>query len=260
MADRFNKPSRPASREKRLEREMRGRLQPNTDNELYRQAIEKNVPRAILNRMARGRHDITKPIEKYEMEVLDELAIDSTRASEYGADLGNPLYVFPEAGEAGPGGELAYGPAGFGTDYTEVPTSTSNPNRPRTVAAAYSPEREVITVMFRDGTVYNYYECSMDDWGLFHSEQSKGPVIKEFLDGHPRGPADNSDFPEEIRQKVWLLSRSLQAENYALKETRELKARQRKFISDYEKAFKEYRRTGYRAPILNETYEGDWVD
>ena len=33
-----------------------------------------------------------------------------------------------------------------------------------------------------------------------------------------------------------------------------------KIISDYEKAFKEYRRTGYMAPILNETYEGDWVD
>jgi hypothetical protein len=254
------KSSRASSREKRLERELRSSLAPKNDNELYQQAVQQNIPQDLLNRMARGRHDVTKPMDTYAMDIIDELAVDSTRASEYGADLGNPLYVFPEAGEAGPGGQLIYGNAGFGSDYTEVPTSTSNAARPRTVAAAYDPERQVITIMFRDGTVYNYYECSMDEWDLFHGETSKGPVIKEFLDTHPRGPADTSDFPEEIRQKTWLLSRSLQAEAYSLKQTQEAARKQKQFFSDYDKAFKEYKRTGYRAPILDEGLNGKWSE
>ena len=35
---------------------------------------------------------------------------------------------------------------------TDIPTSSTNVRRPRTVAAGYDEEREVLTVMFRDGT------------------------------------------------------------------------------------------------------------
>ena len=57
---------------------------------------------------------------------------------------------------------------------TVVPTSTSNPERPRTVAAGYDAQEQKITVVFRDGTFYNYYEVSPTEWTQFKSRVSKG--------------------------------------------------------------------------------------
>jgi len=94
-----------------------------------------------------------------------------------------------------------------------VPTSTTNPERPRTVAAGYDKGREVITVVFRDGTFYNYYEVSPVQWQAFKSRVSKGQFIYQELDYHPRGPADMNNVPSYARQSLYKLTRALQLKN-----------------------------------------------
>lgn len=73
---------------------------------------------------------------------------------------------------------------------SEHPTRTSKPERPRTVAAGYDPKRQVLTVMFRDGTVYNYYNVEQQIWNTFRGLPSKWRYIKKVLDSKPRGNAD----------------------------------------------------------------------
>jgi KTSC domain len=70
---------------------------------------------------------------------------------------------------------------------TVIPTSSIYPKRPRTVAAGYDEADRKLTVVFRDGTYYNYYAVSPDRWRSFASAPSKGQFIKQFLDGSPRG-------------------------------------------------------------------------
>lgn len=94
------------------------------------------------------------------------------------------------------------GPASFDADLVddiEVPTATSNPERPRTVAAAFEDGRSVITVVFRDGTIYNYYNCTRELWDNFKAATNKGQFILTDLDSLPRGPANMSQIPEELR-------------------------------------------------------------
>jgi hypothetical protein len=79
---------------------------------------------------------------------------------------------------------------------TVLPTQTTNPKRPRTVAAGYKRDKGqrlgIITVIFRDGTYYNYYEVSRDLWLQFKFAKSKGVFIRQYLDSKPRGYADIS--------------------------------------------------------------------
>lgn len=91
-----------------------------------------------------------------------------------------------------------------------VPTSTTNPARPRTVAAGYDKYRQVITVVFRDGTWYNYYECDPATWQAFKSRVSKGQYIYKYLDFHARGPANVNDFSDDARQMMYRVVRTTQ--------------------------------------------------
>ena len=93
---------------------------------------------------------------------------------------------------------------------TVVPTSTTNPDRPRTVAAGYDEDEEKITVVFRDGTFYNYYEVSPSEWAAFKSRVSKGQYIYKYLDFKPRGLADVSEISATARKAFYKLSRSSQ--------------------------------------------------
>lgn len=93
---------------------------------------------------------------------------------------------------------------------TNVPTSTSNPQRPRTVAAGYDKARGVITVVFRDGTFYNYYEVSPREWQSFKSVVSKGQYIYKYLDFKPRGPANVSSMSAMARKAFYRFSRAAQ--------------------------------------------------
>jgi hypothetical protein len=111
-------------------------------------------------------------------------------------------------GIAGPQGEEGDAPAPI----TMVPTSTTNPGRPRTVAAGYDGTRQVITVVFRDGTFYNYYEVSASEWQAFKSRVSKGKYIYQELDYHPRGPANTSSIPAGVRESLYRLSRAVQVQ------------------------------------------------
>jgi hypothetical protein len=75
-------------------------------------------------------------------------------------------------------------------DVIYEPTMTSDPNRPRTVAARYWRDERVMEVSWRDGgTPYNYYEVSPADWRRFTTSRSPGKLINRFFNSKPYGPA-----------------------------------------------------------------------
>lgn len=101
-----------------------------------------------------------------------------------------------------------YSPVIFSEEVSEVqlPTSSTfskahnNMGRPRTVAAAYSPNKFVMTIIFRDGTFYNYYAVTYNEWLQFKGAQSKGAVLlQENWKSKVRGPADMSEIDESVR-------------------------------------------------------------
>lgn len=93
---------------------------------------------------------------------------------------------------------------------TLVPTSTTNPERPRTVAAGYDKARKTITVIFRDGTWYNYYQCDGNLWNRFKSARSKGRYILAYLDPKPRGYANVAQMPSAGRELLYKITRTHQ--------------------------------------------------
>lgn len=93
---------------------------------------------------------------------------------------------------------------------TIVPTSTTNPERPRTVAAGYDADEEKLTVVFRDGTFYNYYEVDENEWAAFKANRSKGAIIYRMLDFKPRGPADESSISQSAREAYYRFARGAQ--------------------------------------------------
>lgn len=95
-------------------------------------------------------------------------------------------------------------------DLTVVPTSTTNYRRPRTVAAGYDEDEEKLTVVFRDGTFYNYYEVDENEWKAFKANRSKGAIIAQMLDFKPRGEADTSSMSAKAQQAYYRFSRGAQ--------------------------------------------------
>jgi KTSC domain len=106
---------------------------------------------------------------------------------------------------------------------SEIPTSSTNYSRPRTVAAGYDPDTQTMTVVFRDGTFYNYYQVSQSEWEAFHGSYSKGKpwLNKGFVNGNqkvdglfigkPRGPAtDEGSVNPQIRAALYRVSRATQ--------------------------------------------------
>ena len=113
---------------------------------------------------------------------------------------------------------------------SEIPTSSTDASRPRTVAAGYTLEAGQqnlplnmkvgrVTVMFRDGTLYNYYNVPHGTWIAFRGSLSKGPYVNranknQGSDGpllaYPHGPADVSEIPEELRFQLLKVARGAQ--------------------------------------------------
>lgn len=60
---------------------------------------------------------------------------------------------------------------------TQVPTSSINPSRPRTIAAGYNSRTNIMTVVFRDGTWWNYTLVSSLEWSNFKRAYSKGRYL-----------------------------------------------------------------------------------
>lgn len=95
-------------------------------------------------------------------------------------------------------------------DITVVPTSTTNPPRPRTVAAGYDKARKALTVVFRDGTFYNFYGVGGLEWNNFKRARSKGRFIARYLDGKVRGTADMGGIPQQHQEVLYRVARTAQ--------------------------------------------------
>lgn len=86
-------------------------------------------------------------------------------------------------------------------------TSTTNPARPRTIAAGYDAASRTMTVVFRpdsqnyDGTWYNYYDVPEEMWEQFKGAPSKGVYLRESgLDNwHSKGTADMDSMNSRAR-------------------------------------------------------------
>jgi hypothetical protein len=140
-------------------------------------------------------------------------------------DLVNRKYLFQEEGSGIANGQTYDGVQTPAQGEYDVPTSTSNFKRPRTLAAGYDPNTETVTVVFRDGTFYNYYGISKGTWQNFRASYSKGPFLNGgnsenkkvgTLDGtflrecSARGEADLSQMGEEAKNFFVAVARSAQ--------------------------------------------------
>jgi len=86
---------------------------------------------------------------------------------------------------------------GQAAPFTEVPTKTTNPQRPRTTAAGYDPVTRTLTVSFRDGTLWNYYDVTPLEAANFRRAKSKGRFIRLYLDSKPYGPPTDGGYRVE---------------------------------------------------------------
>lgn len=81
-------------------------------------------------------------------------------------------------------------PSGFTVvdafDDVQDPTSTTNPDRPRTLLAAYLQRERKMIVMFRDGTVWEYRNVPHLLWYNFRRSFSKGWFL--YTSGLDRWP------------------------------------------------------------------------
>lgn len=111
---------------------------------------------------------------------------------------------------------------------TYSPTSTTDPNRPRTVAAGWDRDRKVMTVVFRDGTFYNYYGVSGLEWGNFKRAHSKGESIRKYFDGKARGVADVGSVPQAHQELLYKVARTSQVMRKGLTGSQSAKSARRK--------------------------------
>jgi hypothetical protein len=99
---------------------------------------------------------------------------------------------------------------------TVKPTSTTNPKKPRTIAAGYRPATSedgragTLTVIFRDGSYYNYYDVEPYLWQQFKQVKSKGRFIRMYLDQKPRGYASVSYITAIAQKTEYYISRTNQ--------------------------------------------------
>jgi hypothetical protein len=95
-------------------------------------------------------------------------------------------------------------------ELTDVPTSTTNVKKPRTVAAGYDEIRKVLTVVFRDGTIWNYDNVTPGQWQNFQASISKGkPWINDQLFGKG-DPADMTNLDPRVQEALYTAARTAQ--------------------------------------------------
>lgn len=198
----------PAQRAARKARSEITKVRQQVDQEKYLAGLPSNVRKAY----EKGRHEFTEVLDAFG-NVIDK-NIDA-RGSSYNINQTGPYRVGDDALAIYPTEDPAYAPASFEPDeWTEVPTQTSEPDRPRTVAASYDPQRSVLTLVFRDSTIYNYYDVTVDEWYEFKGLSSKWQYISDHLNFKPRGPADTSDLPPKLRYLAYRGARALQIKKY----------------------------------------------
>lgn len=64
---------------------------------------------------------------------------------------------------------------------TVNPTNTSDPGRPRTLAAGYDGGTHTLAVVFREGALYEYYDVTPAQWQRFKRSASPGKFINRVL-------------------------------------------------------------------------------
>lgn len=86
--------------------------------------------------------------------------------------------------------ERGYAQRGGPVRLTYVPTRTTDPGRPRTLAAGYDDNSKTMRIDFRGGATYEYYEVTPSEWGRFKRSASPGKFINRVLNAHPYGRVD----------------------------------------------------------------------
>lgn len=83
-------------------------------------------------------------------------------------------------------------------------TSSSNPAKPRTLKAGYSYKSQTLTVVFRDGTWWEYRGVPEEMWIEFKAAESKGRYLRSSgLDTwEDMGPAEVSKMPRHRRAQM----------------------------------------------------------
>lgn len=206
--------------------EMQGRLEAlqKVDPRLGQYGIQKDVAVEVFNAQRRGRSaEVTDesmaaalPLASSRGEFAKSglfaeakaLFTDDDSAYDFGYDVTSGEYYDPTLYTNY--ARIARTRTDGSAPITVRPTSTINPNRPRTVAAGYDQDRKVLTVVFRDGTFYNYYDVSKRMWDSFKAQESKGRYIKRWLDAKPRGEADMTSMSAQAQETMYRVSRTNQ--------------------------------------------------
>lgn len=83
-------------------------------------------------------------------------------------------------------------------------TTSTNPKKPRTLKAGYDFRTQTLTVVFRDGTWWEYREVPDYMWYDFQAAVSKGEFLRESgLDQWPdMGPADINSMSRSRRVQM----------------------------------------------------------
>ena len=80
---------------------------------------------------------------------------------------------------------------------TYAPTRTTNLKKPRTLAAGYNRQTQTLSVIFRDGTAWNYYGVTYQMWTAFKNSPSPGRYIRTRLDFKAYGPPSDAPSAED---------------------------------------------------------------
>lgn len=83
-------------------------------------------------------------------------------------------------------------------------TTSTNPSKPRTLKAGYDEKTQTLTVVFRDGTWWDYRGVAKNIWETFKAAESKGRFLRESgLDSwSDMGPSDVSGMAPSRRAQL----------------------------------------------------------
>jgi len=111
---------------------------------------------------------------------------------------------------------------GLGTDFAKLilkGTSTTNPRRPRTIAAGYDANKQIMTVVFRDNTWWNYYGVPADVWEKFTQAHSKGEFLKDYgfdSGNYDMGPVNRAtQSSRQLTMLDWVVKQSREQQYYS---------------------------------------------
>ncbi|MEV4454502.1 KTSC domain-containing protein [Microbispora sp. NPDC049633] len=79
------------------------------------------------------------------------------------------------------------------------PTPSTNPPRPRTLAAGYDKSTQTLRIRFRNGSVYGYYHVPPNIWRNLRRNANAGKGVGRFinrvLNFYPYAPEPDLDMP-----------------------------------------------------------------